>query len=80
LFLQAVLDIEILNIEMVTASRSLTVPQKLSRADKSGLVFVAAHCKDPNYSSQSLMFPAVTSICSCFRRALYTWMGSTAKK
>jgi hypothetical protein len=57
LLLQEVLDIEILNIEIVTASWSLTVPQKLSRADKSGLVFVAAHCKDPNYSSQSSMLP-----------------------
>ena len=57
LLLQAVLDIEILDIKIVTASRFLTVPQKLSRADKSGLVFVAARCKDPNYSSQALMFP-----------------------
>jgi hypothetical protein len=55
LLLQAVLDIEILDIEIVTASRFLTLPQKLSRADKSGVVFVAAHGKDPNYSSQALI-------------------------
>ena len=58
------------------AAQLIRACNRLSLAERSGLVFVAAYCKEPMLPLRSCFSFSVTVSFSCFLRCLSIWMGS----